>query len=79
MKTKNKIFSLSLLPALMFASGLQAMEEKEMAKKVYPPEFLEAITLQSDLDNGKKLYRGCVSCHRAVGETAESAPTPALT
>jgi len=78
MKTKLKTFSLSLLPALIFSTKLMAVEEQEMEKKIYPPEFLEAITLQSDLENGKRLYRGCVSCHGPEGWGTKTGSYPQI-
>lgn len=78
MKLINKIFSLSVLPALILSANLQAMEKKEMEKKAYPPEFLEAITLQSDLENGKQLYRGCVTCHGPEGWGTRSGNYPQI-
>jgi cytochrome c553 len=78
MKPINKIFSLSLIPAFILSASTQAMEEEEMNKKVYPPEFLAAITLQPDLENGKKLYRGCVSCHGPEGWGTQSGSYPQI-
>lgn len=31
--------------------------------KKFSPEFLEAIKLTPDIENGKKLYKGCIACH----------------
>lgn len=78
MRTKHKIFNLSLLPALILSTNLQAMEETDTDKKVYPAEFLEAIKLQSDLENGKKLYRGCVSCHGPEGWGTQTGSYPQI-
>jgi len=78
MMKKYKIFNLSLLPALMLSTNIQAMDEQNQEKKVYPPEFIEAISLQSDLENGKKLYRGCVSCHGPEGWGTKSGTYPQI-
>jgi cytochrome c553 len=75
MKIKNKTLSLSLVATLVISATTQAMEEE---KKVYPPEFTEAIALQSDLENGKKLYRGCVSCHGPEGWGTHSGSYPQI-
>ena len=78
MKTRKKPVTLALIPALLVCISAQAKEDEETNKKVYPPEFLEAIALQSDLENGKKLYRGCVSCHGPEGWGTTSGSYPQI-
>ena len=54
--------AVSLLSQNTFAEQEMAAEEKK-----YPEEFLQAIELQPDLENGKLLYRTCVTCHGPEG------------
>jgi cytochrome c553 len=75
MKIKNNIISLSLVSTLAFSAGSQAQQEEE---KVYPPEFMEAVSLQSDLENGKQLYRGCIACHGPEGWGTSSGSYPQI-
>lgn len=44
----------------------------------YPPEFDEAIELTPNLENGKKLYRNCVSCHGPEGWGNRSGSYPQI-
>lgn len=42
------------------------------------PEFDLAMTLVPDLDNGKRLYRGCVACHGPEGWGTASGSYPQI-
>lgn len=44
-----------------------AFANEESKEKKYPKEFDEAIALEPDLENGKKLYKACISCHGPEG------------
>ena len=44
-----------------------AEENTQKEEKKYPKEFTQAIELEPDLENGKKLYRSCVTCHGPEG------------
>lgn len=50
--------SLACLLAIVLTGPLHAQDHKKFA-----PEFLEAIKLTPDINNGKKLYKGCIACH----------------
>ena len=42
-------------------------EEENYPEKVFPEEFIQAIKLTPDLENGKQLYKKCIACHNPEG------------
>lgn len=80
MKTRHKLTLCgSAIAAVLFSQTLTAMEMTETAdKKKYPKEFEQAILLESNLENGKKLYRSCVTCHGPEGWGTYSGSYPQI-
>lgn len=66
----NRQLTLSIaslaVTAVVFSQTCLA-EEPEMKTKKYPEEFEQAILLQSNLENGKKLFQTCATCHGPEG------------
>lgn len=65
--------AVSLLSQPVFAET----DTQNEAKK-YPKEFEEAIKLEPDLDNGRQLYRSCVTCHGPEGWGTYSGSYPQI-
>ena len=66
--------------AICLLSQAVFAEDNEQAtdKKKYPKEFEQAITLEPDLENGKSLYRVCVTCHGPEGWGTKSGSYPQI-
>lgn len=78
MKHQITIASCSvLLTAGFWSFSAMASEETQQEKK-FPREYEEAIVLEPDLENGKKLYRGCVTCHGPEGWGTRSGSYPQI-
>ena len=73
-KTFPANFSL-LCALLMSTSQAQAARSEPLPVN---PEFDQAMTLQPDSDNGRKLYRGCVACHGPEGWGTASGSYPQI-
>jgi len=80
MKSKYRLsLCASAITVALLSPGLLAQEnETTENNKQYPKEFEEAIQLESNLENGKNLYRNCVTCHGPEGWGTRSGSYPQI-
>ena len=68
---KNRFLSVSLLVISTLTCAVVTAEEKVASKenKAKPGmgEFEKALALTPNIDNGRKLYKMCVTCHGPEG------------
>lgn len=76
----NMLKPVTLLCSLLLATALPAASDypADQPEKDLPAEFIQAIDLTPDLENGKKLYRTCVSCHGPEGWGSHSGSYPQI-
>ncbi|MGD2118020.1 MAG: c-type cytochrome [Chromatiales bacterium] len=73
MKQHKHLWSLALITALYgVAPGALADDRKHTV------EFDQAIQLEPDLENGKRLYRNCIACHGPEGWGTPSGAYPQI-
>mgnify|MGYP001595910751 FL=1 len=59
-------------------TGKESIGKEKYPEKVFPEEFIQAIKLEPNLENGKQLYKGCIACHGPEGWGTHSGSYPQI-
>jgi len=65
--------AVTILVGASLSMGVSADEHKQFAQ-----EFLDAIKLEPNIDNGRHLYKGCINCHGPEGWGSRSGAYPQI-
>ncbi len=74
---KNITIAVSLLVFLVFVSSMAVAKDNNKADEGWS-EFITALKLKPDINNGRELYKTCVACHGPEGWGSSNGSYPQI-
>ncbi len=78
LSTSQRIKVLGITALIAAFSATAALADKQKTEELRARYYSEALDLQPDLENGRKLYKYCVACHGPEGWGDENGAYPQI-